>query len=31
LHGLQEHQRRRWVTLHRRKALGDLFLGHYAA
>jgi len=31
MHDRQEHQRRRWLTLHRRKALGDLFLGHYAA
>jgi len=25
-----EHQRRRWHTLFRRKALGDLFAGPYA-
>lgn len=25
-----EHQRRRWTTLFRRKALGDLFSGPYA-
>ncbi|AWN42704.1 hypothetical protein [Methylobacterium durans] len=25
-----EHQRRRWLTLFRRKALGDLFSGPYA-
>jgi hypothetical protein len=24
-----EHRRRRWVTLRRRKAIGDLFLGKY--
>ena len=29
LHDRQEHQRRRWVTLFRRKALGDLYLGPY--
>lgn len=25
----QEHRRRRWLTLFRRKAIGDLFLGRY--
>ncbi len=29
LHDKEEHRRRRWLTLFRRKALGDLFLGHY--
>ena len=29
MHDRDEHRRRRWVTLHRRKALGDLFLGRY--
>jgi hypothetical protein len=29
LHDRDEHRRRRWLTLFRRKALGDLFLGHY--
>ena len=29
LHDRAEHQRRRWLTLHMRKALGDLFLGPY--
>ena len=29
LHDAQEHQRRRWATLFRRKAIGDLFLGLY--
>lgn len=29
LHDREEHQRRRWLTLFRRKALGDLFLGRY--
>ncbi len=29
LHDRQEHQRRRWLTLFRRRALGDLYLGPY--
>ncbi len=29
LHDREEHRRRRWLTLFRRKALGDLFLGLY--
>lgn len=29
MHDRVEHQRRRWLTLHMRKALGDLFLGPY--
>ena len=29
LHDREEHRRRRWVTLRRRKAIGDLFLGLY--
>ena len=29
LHDREEHRRRRWLTLFRRKALGDLFLGRY--
>lgn len=29
LHDAPEHRRRRWRTLFRRKALGDLFLGPY--
>ena len=29
LHDREEHRRRRWRTLFRRKALGDLFLGRY--
>lgn len=29
LHDRAEHQRRRWFTLFRRKALGDLFRGPY--
>ena len=29
LHDRDEHQRRRWLTLRRRNALGDLFLGPY--
>ncbi|MDT0188595.1 hypothetical protein ABEV34_14430 [Methylorubrum rhodesianum] len=29
LHDRSEHQRRRWLTLFRRKALGDLFRGPY--
>ena len=29
LHDRAEHQRRRWLTLFRRKAIGDLFLGPY--
>ena len=29
IHDRAEHQRRRWITLRMRKALGDLFLGHY--
>jgi hypothetical protein len=28
-HGREEHRRRRWLTLFRRKNLGDLFLGRY--
>ena len=28
-HDREEHRRRRWLTLFRRKALGDLFLGPY--
>jgi 5-methylcytosine-specific restriction endonuclease McrA len=28
-HDREEHRRRRWLTLFRRKALGDLFLGRY--
>ncbi len=28
-HDREEHHRRRWLTLFRRKALGDLFLGRY--
>jgi hypothetical protein len=28
-HDRAEHRRRRWLTLFRRKALGDLFLGRY--
>ena len=31
LHDRAEHRRRRWRTLFRRKALGDLFLGLYSA
>lgn len=31
MHDRQEHQRRRRLTLFRRKALGDLFLGPYRA
>ncbi|MCJ2062297.1 hypothetical protein MKK63_06225 [Methylobacterium sp. J-088] len=30
IHDRPEHQRRRWRTLFRRKALGDLFGGPYA-
>ncbi|MGH1572695.1 hypothetical protein ACRAWG_21010 [Methylobacterium sp. P31] len=30
IHDRPEHQRRRWATLFRRKALGDLFGGPYA-
>ena len=30
LHDRKEHQRRRWLTLRMRKALGDLFLGRYS-
>jgi hypothetical protein len=30
IHDRPEHQRRRWTTLFRRKALGDLFGGPYA-
>ncbi len=30
LHDREEHRRRRWLTLRRRKALGDLFLGAYS-
>ncbi len=29
LHDREEHRRRRWLTLFRRKELGDLFLGRY--
>jgi len=29
LHDQHEHRRQRWLTLHTRKALGDLFLGPY--
>ena len=29
LHDRVEHQRQRWLTLRKRKALGDLFLGLY--
>jgi hypothetical protein len=29
LHDRPEHQRRRWLTVFRRKALGDLFHGPY--
>ena len=29
LNDRSEHQRRWWLTLHRRKAMGDLFLGLY--
>ena len=29
LHDAPEHQRRRWLTVFRRKALGDLFRGAY--
>lgn len=28
-HDREEHQRQRWSTLFRRRALGDLFLGLY--
>ena len=28
-HDREEHRRRRWKTLFRRKAIGDLFLGQY--
>ncbi|WP_407523811.1 hypothetical protein [Methylobacterium oryzisoli] len=31
LHDRAEHQRRRWFTLFRRKAMGDLFRGPYPA
>ncbi len=31
LHDRDEHQRRRWRTLFRRKAMGDLFQGPYLA
>ncbi|GJE02823.1 hypothetical protein [Methylobacterium isbiliense] len=31
LHDRTEHQRRRWFTLFRRKAMGDLFRGPYTA
>lgn len=31
LHNRDRNRRQRWHTLHRRKALGDLFLGRYAA
>jgi hypothetical protein len=30
IHDRPEHRRRRWLTLFRRKALGDLFRGPYA-
>jgi hypothetical protein len=30
LNDRDEHLRRRWITLRMRKALGDLFLGHYS-
>ncbi|MBW4976541.1 hypothetical protein KZZ08_23355, partial [Roseovarius mucosus] len=30
IHDRPEHRRRRWATLFRRKALGDLFRGPYA-
>jgi hypothetical protein len=30
IHDRPEHRRRRWATLYRRKALGDLFRGPYA-
>jgi hypothetical protein len=30
LHDRKEHQRRRRLTLRRRKAIGDLFLGRYS-
>ena len=30
LHDQAEHQRRRWLTLRRRRALSDLFLGTYS-
>jgi len=30
MHDRDEHRRRRWLTLHRRKAIGDLFMGIYA-
>ena len=29
IHDREEHRRRRWLTLFRRKAVGDLFLGRY--
>ena len=29
IHDRPEHRRRRWITLFRRKALGDLFRGPY--
>jgi len=29
LHDQAEHQRRRWFTLFRRRALGDLYQGRY--
>ena len=29
IHDREEHRRRRWLTLFRRKALGDLVLGRY--
>jgi hypothetical protein len=31
LHDRPEHQRRRWLTLFRRKAIGDLFRGPYSS
>ena len=31
LHDRPEHQRRRWFTLFRRRALGDLYQGRYQA
>jgi len=29
MHDRAEHQKRRWLTLRKRKAIGDLFLGLY--
>ncbi|BAR47355.1 hypothetical protein Maq22A_2p42680 (plasmid) [Methylobacterium aquaticum] len=31
LHDRDEHQRRRWLTVFRRKAMGDLLQGPYPA